>query len=460
MSTKYRPWVRGFELANEVGGDFPALLLVRSVRWIRKLAYYTMFGLLLVLIAMAALPWQQTSRGEGTVSALNPQERPQQVKSQYDGIVKRIADGMVEGRRVKKGDFILELEPTAAEELAQTDAILNLLEEQLRAEQSEYELYQSQVELAESTRDANIEKQELAIQTAEFKLQEKDSLIRKYKVELELAKLNRAQSDRLIAVGVEAGLDNAAYRAKENSLIEELTANSQSRSAIETEIGEKKAELNKIIAEGNDKVASAKTKVQSAYGKLQMTQQKMNDTKIKRGALDRLNQDAPCDGVLYRLVTAEGASTVKKGDELFTIVPDVKELAVEMVVSGNDTSFIREGQEVRLQFEGWPAVQLIGWPSIAIGTFGGRVKMIDKFSEGAGKFRILVVPDAELDVLSGQRPWPTELLRQGMRANGWVMLNEVTLGFEIWRQLNGFPPSLDEDASGEEEKAKKVKLPK
>jgi hypothetical protein len=164
--------------------------------------------------------------------------------------------------------------------------------------------------------------------------------------------------------------------------------------------------------------------------------------------------------VLNRLVTAEGASTVKKGDELFTIVPDVKELAVEMVVSGNDTSFIREGQEVRLQFEGWPAVQLIGWPSIAIGTFGGRVKMIDKFSEGAGKFRILVVPDPELDVLSGQRPWPTELLRQGMRANGWVMLNEVTLGFEIWRQLNGFPPSLDEDASGEEEKAKKVKLPK
>jgi multidrug efflux pump subunit AcrA (membrane-fusion protein) len=169
-----------------------------------------MFGLLLVVIGMFALPWQQTSQGSGTVSALNPQERPQQVKSQYDGVVKQIAGGMVEGRRVKKGDFILELEPTARRELAQTDEIISFLEEQLKAERAEYELSKSQVTLAESTRDANIEKQKAAIQTASFKLQEKDSLIRKYKVELELAKLNRAQSDRLIAVGVEAGLDNVA----------------------------------------------------------------------------------------------------------------------------------------------------------------------------------------------------------------------------------------------------------
>jgi multidrug resistance efflux pump len=460
MSTITKQGKRGIAVVEELGGDFPALLLVRSLRWIHILAYYTMFALLLAVIAMFALPWQQTSAGKGVVSALNPQQRPQQVKSQYDGIVKQIAPGMVEGRRVAKDEFILELEPTAREELAQTDQILEFLQNQLDAETSEYKLAESQVELAESTRDANIEKQRLAIQTAKYKLQEKDSLIRKYRVELELAKLNRAQSDRLIAVGVEAGLDNAAYIAKEKGLIEELQAHTESRSAIETEIREKEAELEKITAEGNDKVASSKAKVQSAYGKLQMTSQKINDTKIKRGSLDRLKQYAPCDGVLYRLVTAEGASTVKKGDELFTIVPDVTELAVELVVSGNDTSFIREGQEVRLQFESWPAVQFVGWPSIAIGTFGGRVKMIDKFSEGAGKFRLLVVPDAELDKLPRQRPWPNDLLRQGMRANGWVLLNEVTLGFEIWRQLNGFPPEMEEAKSGEEEKTKKPKIPK
>ncbi len=457
MSTVTKRWGKGFSVADELGSDFPSLLLVRSSRWIRKLAQYTLFGLILSVIAMLALPWQQTSRGMGFVSALNPQQRPQSVKSQYDGIVKLIAEGMVEGKRVRKGDFILELEPTSREEVQQTDNQLELLQEQLRTEQSEYELYKVQVDLAESSLAATMDKQRLAIESAKFKLQEKDALIRKYNVELELAKLNREQSDRLRSVGVEAGLDNAAYRAKENGLINELESHQQSRLSVETEIREKEAELLKLQAEGGDKVAFAKTKVQSAYGKMQVTQQKIADTQIKRGSLDRLLQEAPCDGVIYRLVTAEGASTVKKGDELFTIVPDVDELAVELTVSGNDTSFIREGQEVRLQFEGFPAVQFVGWPSVAIGTFGGRVKTIDKFSEGAGKFRILIVPDPT------QPEWPGEMfLRQGMRANGWVMLNQVTVGFEIWRQLNGFPPALEESDKSDKdaEKGSKIKLPK
>jgi adhesin transport system membrane fusion protein len=33
-------------------------------------------------------------------------------------------------------------------------------------------------------------------------------------------------------------------------------------------------------------------------------------------------------------------------------------------------------------------------------------------------------------------------MRQGVRAVGWVLLDEVSLGFELWRQLNGFPPSV------------------
>jgi multidrug resistance efflux pump len=457
MSTITKRWKKGFAPADQLGSDFPALLLVRSSRWIRLLARVTLIALVLSVIAMLLLPWQQTSRGEGIVTALNPQQRPQQVQSQYDGIVKRIAPGLLEGSRVKKGDFILELEPTSRGEIGQTDLILELLQEQLRAEQAELELYQTQVTLSETSRTATEEKQKLAIESARFKLQEKESLIRKYRVDLGLAKLNRERSDELKVVGVEPGLDNATYRAKENALEEELSAQLQSQSGIQTDIKEKEAELSKIIAEMDDKVASSKSKVQSQIGKIQATQQKISDVKIKRGNLDRLEQTAPCDGVLYRLVTAEGTQSVKKGDELFTIVPDVESLSVELTIAGNDTSFVREGQEVRLQFEGWPAVQFIGWPSVAIGTFGGRVRIIDKFSEGAGKFRILVVPDPD------QEPWPDErFLRQGMRANGWVMLNQVSLGFEIWRQLNGFPPSLEDimKSSEGDSKKPKIKLPK
>jgi hypothetical protein len=56
--------------------------------------------------------------------------------------------------------------------------------------------------------------------------------------------------------------------------------------------------------------------------------------------------------------------------------------------------------------------------------------------------------------------WPSErFLRQGVRANGWVMLSQVPLWYEIWRQLNGFPPVVAKDAA-QAEGSKGAKIPK
>jgi hypothetical protein len=104
---------------------------------------------------------------------------------------------------------------------------------------------------------------------------------------------------------------------------------------------------------------------------------------------------------------------------------------------------VMAGAPVRLQFEGWPALQFSGWPSIAVGTFGGRVLLVDSTDNGKGRFRLLVEPDP------GDDPWPSRrFLRQGVRANGWVLLNVVPLGYELWRQFNGFPPALTPEEPG------------
>ena len=82
-------------------------------------------------------------------------------------------------------------------------------------------------------------------------------------------------------------------------------------------------------------------------------------------------------------------------------------------------------------------MQFTGWPSVAVGTFGGRVFLVDQTDDGKGKFRILVEPDSK------DQAWPNKsYLRQGVRANGWVLLREVRLGWELWRQFNGFPPTI------------------
>ena len=52
------------------------------------------------------------------------------------------------------------------------------------------------------------------------------------------------------------------------------------------------------------------------------------------------------------------------------------------------------------------------------------------------------MPDVvERDGQATEIQWPgNRWLRQGVRANGWVLLQRVPLWYEVWRQLNGFPP--------------------
>jgi hypothetical protein len=110
-------------------------------------------------------------------------------------------------------------------------------------------------------------------------------------------------------------------------------------------------------------------------------------------------------------------------------------IVTELQIDGNDLPLVRPGDKVRLQFEGWPAAQFVGWPSVAVGTFGGRVYLVDPTADDKGRFRILVEPDPD------DHDWPDQqFLRQGVRAQGWVLLERVSVGWELWRQLNGFPP--------------------
>ena len=74
-------------------------------------------------------------------------------------------------------------------------------------------------------------------------------------------------------------------------------------------------------------------------------------------------------------------------------------------------------------------------------------------TDDKGKFRVLVLPD------NSEHPWPSErYLRQGVRVNGWVMLDKVPLWYELWRNMNGFPPVVSPDEP--KEKGKKPRLPK
>lgn len=145
---------------------------------------------------------------------------------------------------------------------------------------------------------------------------------------------------------------------------------------------------------------------------------------------------AQADGTLARLLVGTSNVVVSEGQVVAVFVPKSEQLAVELFISGNDIPLVYEGRKTRLQFSGWPAIQFAGWPSVAIGTFGGVVKFVDRTATPDGLFRVIIVP--------GENKWPeSRYIRQGTQANGWVTLNQVSLGYEIWRQFNNFPPSID-----------------
>jgi multidrug resistance efflux pump len=160
---------------------------------------------------------------------------------------------------------------------------------------------------------------------------------------------------------------------------------------------------------------------------------------------------APQNGYITKAIVTGIGETIKSGEGLVSIMPAQYDLAVEFFIEPLDLPLMSVGSKVRLQFDGWPALVFSGWPGVSTGTFGGRIIAIDNFISANGKYRTLVAPD------STDIPWPAAL-RIGSGAQGMELLNDVPIWFEVWRQLNGFPPSYyqrDEDGAVDKKKSAK-----
>ncbi len=143
---------------------------------------------------------------------------------------------------------------------------------------------------------------------------------------------------------------------------------------------------------------------------------------------------APRDGRIQKITALDQATLIKEGEVLATFAPRQATHVVELFMNGIDVPLIRPGQRVRLEFEGWPAIQFSGWPSIARGMFDGTVYATDDAASPNGLYRVLIVQAED------RPPWPGEpAVRLGAQVRGWIQMETVTVGFELWRQLNRFP---------------------
>ncbi len=405
----------------------------RSRRWLWWFARLLALGFVVSQVALLFLPWRQFISGTGRIIAFDPLERSVTLEAPLAGRVHKAH--VVEGQEVRAGEVLFEL----------LDNDPNLLGNLKR-----------QQDAALARRDANLTR--IASLGAQLKEQERAMplAIAAAKTRLTAARITaetaQKQYDRIKAL-YEDDRGLASQREYELALLE--------RDRQAAELDRAQADLERTPVDLQASINATSASRDSARAELASVEQSLVSLEIQINQTQMQKVTAPRDGVVFRMQATEG-TFLRAGSPLCTIIARTDTRMAEIWVSGLDMPLIttrevdadgkviREGSPVRLQFEGWPALQLIGWPSIARGTFGGEVVLVDPTDNGKGKFRMLVAEKPDVvhleDGSTRTVPWPGPVwLRQGVRANGWVLLRQVPLWFEIWRQMNGFPPVLSED---------------
>ncbi len=402
--------------------------------------------LLLLLIGLGAVllvvtPWQQNIPGSGRVLAYNPEERPQNVQAPIDGRI--LQWYVVEGTPVKKGDPLVDLtdnDPLIMQRLAEEreSLVRSVTETERRLRTIE-----DRVGGLRDTRDTGVQAAGLRVRMARERVASAEQALAAARAAKLTADLNLERQRALAAKGLTstrlvelAELEAAQRVADVDRAVATLNAARHEESSLDQERLRTDADADTKIDEAWAAHASASSDLAKARADLTRL-----DVRAARQATQKVA--APVDGTVWRVVARQNGEFLKAGATLVVIVPTTTRTVVELFLDGNDVPMVSEGRNVRLQFEGWPALQFSGWPSVAVGTFGGRVLLVDATDDGKGKFRVLVEPDP------ADEPWPSaQYLRQGVRANGWVLLDVVSLGYELWRQFNGFPPvvALDDGA--------------
>ncbi len=427
--------------------DAAPLYSVDFARWIRPVALglVSLFGIG-PLIALFA-PWQQNVTGSGRVAAFTPLDRPQDVQAPVAG---RVVEVFVsEADAVRKGDPLLRIVDIDPQKISRLEAKLEATRKDLEFTTMKVATYEAQIGILANARDLAVRAFEAKVEMASQQLRSAEQSLRAAQAENEFAVETEQRMARLVPEFVEEIklLEATAKRKRSDAGVVSAEAGVEAARAA---LRNAKAELGEERELAKSKLEEARAKMRDASSDAAEIRGKIVDQEGELRAQQTQLVAAPRDGRVFRLRVNTESSVVKQGQVLLQIVPATSQPAVELWVRGVDAPLIEPGRKVRLQFEGWPAVQFVGWPSVAVGTFGGVVSLVDPTDSGDGRFRLLIVPDPD------DEPWPGERwLRQGVRTKGWVLLNEVSLGFELWRQLNGFPPVV---ASSEPDKAAKDSL--
>lgn len=403
-----------------------------------------LLGFVILFFIVLFLPWQQYIKSKGEITVFDPENRPQEVNSQIAG---RIMKWYVnEGEYVEQGAPIVQLTEVKDDYL--DPEFLTRQREQIAAKEGSIEAYKQKIIALDSLISALKQNREFSLKKARNKVLQLEMKILADSAAYEAATLNRSLArnkleriTQLEKEGLKSLTDLQIEQSKyQSNLAKEVEAMNK-LGVSRNELINARIELSSISAEYAEKISKAQSDQSTAISDRNVYE---NDLAKARNKLANLEQRttnyelvAPRSGYIVKAIRSGVGEIIKEGEAVVSIVPANTDKAVALYIRPADLPLMNIGTKVRLQFDGWPAIQFAGWPELSVGTFGGVIAVIDA-RDTQSMFRILVIPDKE------DEEWPNKLFI-GSGVIGWAMLEEVPVWLEIWRQLNAFPPNFPEE---------------
>lgn len=411
--------------------------------------------LLVGLVLCLFLPWTQNIRTKGNVTTLRQEQRAQGVTTIIPG---RILKWYIkEGDIVNAGDTIAQL--TEIKEDYLDPALISRTGEQLTAKEQSITYYQGKT-VAQQNQITNLQSS-LEIKTNQLKNKIQQQ---KVKIKSDSASLIAAKNDYNIANKqytrqkdlYDQGLVSLTQLEQRNQSLQSfqarmiaaennLTNSRQEVFITNLELSGAQQEYMEKMNKAQSEIMQSMTQIASGQGEVSKLKNQYSNYKNRAQLYFII---APQNGQIVQAKKSGIGEIIKEGETIAEIVPTEMDYAVELFIEPLDIPLVNIGQSIRFVFDGFPAIVFSGWPAASYGTFGGEVVAIENAVSPNGKYRILVKEN------KNDKPWPKQL-RLGAGAQAIALLKDVSIWYELWRNINGFPPDFYQSKSDVSKKKSK-----
>ncbi|SEH48094.1 HlyD family secretion protein [Epilithonimonas hominis] len=408
-------------------------------------------------IIVLFLPWTQNIKVQGNVSTLYQEQRPQQLNSPIPG--KIIKWYVKNGDYVKKGDTLLQLSEVKEDYL--DPLLVKRTEQQVDAKKGLQKYYEakvgttnSQLQALNSARDLKLSQLKVKISQLNNKLAGEEAELVAVNNELKMTSDQYERQKKMYDEGLVSLTQFQQRSVSYQNALAKKTATENKLAQTRQEIVNVSIEQNATIQDYNEKLSKTEGdrfqsmgQIEGSDGDIAKLENQVANYRARQGLYFVI---ASQDGQVVQINKAGIGEILKDGESIATIVPDKVDYAVEIYIKPVDLPLVKEGQRVMCIFDGFPAIVFSGWPNSSYGTFAGKVIAVENNISANGMFKALVIQD------KNEKQWPPKI-KMGTGVQGIAILNDVPIWYELWRNINGFPPDYYEvktEKSAKDEKSK------